>query len=1660
MDSPNELAGPARPDSRTWSESSRRSEHLQEVKEASEELRKIAKERAKVAADMKKLQAEKIMTAAEITKRQADVEAELEMLDADSQHARRLLDVISETFGSEDGAGSWEGEQRDIHSAEAAGQTSQWTARQTPAAGDPWVQNGGGDAADAGTTAAIEAARGAAASGGSDTRSAAMVAARDERRDAEASAAVAPGSAAAGAAAALPGHCTSSGAASGAASGASEEMVNKVCQLFSMAASKPHFNKDLPAFTGEPLQFMAFKAIFYQSTEVMHLNEAQNLLRLQTALKGRAREAVAGLLLCPSNVEGIMKTLEALFGNPNTVIQRTLGEIKRIKELSESLESEDLMRFACQIKNFVATVKAVKRIEHLFNPDLLATLVSKLPRNLLTLWLNDTGRREDGEPVLIYFASWLENLAIRAQNAGVGLGESAKRNNAGHRDRKFKESNSKGYVFNTQSMPAQKCPHCSGTHYLSKCEEFRNLPIDGRWEAAKALRRCFKCLGYNHGRRNCSAYKKFPKSKYHFLLTNGSAAAKNDEGAAPGNGDSAIVTNTVEQNGVLLQVLPIQILGPHGRQRAVHALLDAGSTVSMIDRQLAEEMGIRGPKQPLQVSGIGQMKISKDVEAVSFRIRGEMGSRAFDIRAYSVPELRLPVLRSALNTRQVPDKAITSFETTAVRPQMLIGADYWQLIVSRGLKTVNDEISLSRTHLGWVAIGRAGGGGQTGMHHSFCLSASKEHVLDDLLAENLRLEQDWPGKARVLPDVHRAAKMLEETTSLTRGVWTTGLLWKDDTREMPDSKGLALARLRSVERQMDKDNVFGEEYNKQINRYLAEKYAVPVDPCELRGRRGIFYLPHMGVKHPAKPGKIRVVHDAAASVAGVSLNSRLIAGPDYCNSIIGILFRFRENAIAFTADIRDMYLRIKVTEADSFSQLFLWRGFERNSDPRVYRMTSLIFGSKSSSASAQYVRNVNAARFAKQYPDAARIIENDFYVDDLLSGASTVEEATRLIREINEISISGNFTLAGWASNARRALAGVHECERSSAPISLEKSGMTTHRLLGLSWTPESDTLGFNLSMAKLDGALKAGQRVPTKREVLQMTMAVWDPLGALSPVMIRAKIAMQKVWARGTAWDEPVTGEIFERWCKWLEALHLVRNVQIPRYHGPAPGGQVRQLHIFCDASEEAMCAVAYIRVTGEKDAPAISFIASKTRVAPLKNKLTIPRLELTAALLGAELASKIEKEHTVRFQKRYFWTDSTNVLWWIRSTSANHMQFVANRLGVIDELSSRDEWHWVEGRANAADDGTRASTVVDLSSGGRWFAGPQFLQENEETWPEVKPSEPNASEMASLEFKQVTVLALNPIKDSLIDLCRFSQHKRLVRAVAYVFRFAALCRKEPCESGLTAKDVAVAESWLIRDAQLHSFGQEIDSIRAGKSLSKSSSLAGFNAYVDDLGIVRLGGRIENAKNVSFDVKNPIILHAKGRYALLLMKRAHEEAAHGGVELTLSVLRGKYWLIAGRAGVKRLIHDCVQCKIRRSRPVRALMGQLPASRLTQNVRPFATTGADMFGPLRITVRRSIEKRYGLLFTCFSTRATHIELAGDLSTSSTIMAIRRFVARRGKPHLIVSDNAMGFRSANDELKRAVAAIDNEAIRNRLSGELIEWRFSPPSPPITVGFGNL
>lgn len=302
-------------------------------------------------------------------------------------------------------------------------------------------------------------------------------------------------------------------------------------------------------------------------------------------------------------------------------------------------------------------------------------------------------------------------------------------------------------------------------------------------------------------------------------------------------------------------------------------------------------------------------------------------------------------------------------------------------------------------------------------------------------------------------------------------------------------------------------------------------------------RPRIWYVPHFGVTNINKPGKIRLVFDAAAKTWGISLNDQLETGVQLLESLIGVLLRFREFGYAVMADIKDMYLRIKVIEDDRGAQRFLWRGADRDREPDVYEMTSLMFGKKSAPCSAIFVKNKNAERFAKVKPRAAASIKVNCYMDDYLVSGQSLKEMQELVRDVTLINSEANFEMHGWASNDPRVVENVCDDKRlgREAKASLRDK---EERVLGVYWDRQADSLGFNVGLKKLQPKLAAGVKKPTKREFFSVAMSVYDPLGILSPFTLRAKLLMQNICRSGVGWDQVVRDEEFAIWKSWLDDL------------------------------------------------------------------------------------------------------------------------------------------------------------------------------------------------------------------------------------------------------------------------------------------------------------------------------------------------------------------------------------------------------------------------------------------------------------------------------------------------------------------------------------------
>ncbi|XP_049878267.1 uncharacterized protein LOC126375403 [Pectinophora gossypiella] len=441
---------------------------------------------------------------------------------------------------------------------------------------------------------------------------------------------------------------------------------------------------------------------------------------------------------------------------------------------------------------------------------------------------------------------------------------------------------------------------------------------------------------------------------------------------------------------------------------------------------------------------------------------------------------------------------------------------------------------------------------------------------------------------------------------------------------------------------------------------------------------------------------------------------------------------------------------------------------------------------------------------------------------------------------------------------------------------------------------------------------------------------------------------------------------------------------------------------------------------------------------------------LELQGALLAARLAATIQSEHKdIQPTKRYFWTDSSTVLQWIRSDPRDYKPYVAHRLGEIDELTKSCEWRYVPTGLNVADLATRED-ASPLTYSSDWFQGPSFLRRPEEQWPrDLKRVRP--LDEAMREMRSIMVVAENDCSGlSLPSEDNISTWLTLVRATARVLMFIRRCQRKACQiDTLLMKE---AEDLLIKKCQLDSFSSEISCLIQKKELPSNSRLLQLSPFLDRSGMVRVSGRIDRVVGVEYGTRRPAILDGRHRIARLIVEHHHRQALHGANELVVNNLRQNYWIVNSRPTVRTIASQCLFCRYRRAVPQPQRMADLPEARLQHNRRPFSYSGVDFFGPLEVTIGRRRCKRYGMLFTCLTVRAVHIEVTEDLTADSTIMALRRMAARRGMPQVIISDNGTNLRGANAELNRSIAELNTEAVREAGVVRGVDWRFIPPGAP--------
>lgn len=1121
------------------------------------------------------------------------------------------------------------------------------------------------------------------------------------------------------------------------------------------------------------------------------------------------------------------------------------------------------------------------------------------------------------------------------------------------------------------------------------------------------------------------------------------------------------------------------------------AFLDEGSSSTLVDEAIAKRLRLQGEPEPLTVTWTGGIK---RFENTSRRIKLMMSAKGCnrqftleDVR--TVSELMLPkqcVRFSEISERYPHLSDLPVADHSSEDPKILIGLDNLHLFspLESRVGKPGEPIAV-RSALGWTVYGPETQRMRTeAFINLHTIKPATNQELHDMMRAQFVMDEvgitsfGIPESA----EVQRARAILQETTVRIGDRFQTGLLWREDVRQFPDSFPMALRRLKALERKLEKNVPLKENVTRQINEYQAKGYAHQATAEELEEAipSTVWYLPLNVVLNPRKPDKVRLVWDAAATVEGVSLNSELLTGPDMLVSLPEVISHFRERPVAFGGDIAEMYHQIRVRPEDRSAQRFLYRANPEDA-PQVFVMDVLTFGSTCSPSSAQFVKNLNAEQFMSEFPDAACAIIRRHYVDDYFDSANTLEEATERAKGVKYIHAKGGFCIRNWVSNRREFLEEMGETKAClKVPFTMDKD-YEYERVLGIVWEPLYDEFSFAASSAAEFYRKSIDGEHPTKRMVLSSVMALFDPLGLLSPFTVRGRMLVQDLWRTGCGWDEEIDDVSFQKWQCWSKLLLEVETFKIPRsYFGESKTDEIEdlQLHVFTDASETAFGCVAYFRavIRGEVKC---ALVMSRSKVAPIK-QLSIPRLELQGALLGARLARTVHENHSYTISNQFMWTDSQTVLSWIRSDQRRYKQFVGFRIGEILSLTKLTEWNWIPSKLNVADRLTKWGNDMGLLTDCSWIRGPTFLYQRKEAWPTR-----NLPPANTVEELRINLLLHNiSVPNTLIDVRRFSKWTVLVRTVAVSFRFINNLKRKvqglPIETlKATAAQARLlsehsipavrvpfqqaeylkAERYLLKMTQAESYIDELKILLRNKDLpvgewmtiEKSSPLYKVTPLVDEDGLMRMEGRSERAEFLPFDLRFPIIVPADHPVTTLLVQSFHERFGHGYRETVKNELRQRFFIPKVNSVIRKVAAGCVWCKVHRNRPQAPRMAPLPVQRLTPNLRPFSYVGIDYLGPFEVTVGRRTEKRWIVLFTCLVIRAVHVEVAYSLTTQACLMAIRRFICRRGPPCEYFSDNGTNLKSASKEILKTVRDIGLDCAEEFTTART-KWNFNPPAAP--------
>ncbi|XP_036142153.1 uncharacterized protein LOC118645383 [Monomorium pharaonis] len=692
--------------------------------------------------------------------------------------------------------------------------------------------------------------------------------------------------------------------------------------------------------------------------------------------------------------------------------------------------------------------------------------------------------------------------------------------------------------FAKRTSDGSQCVLCKGRHNVMMCIQFKSKSANKRKAVAETHRLCFNCLG-SHSAAKCPSSKTCLtcRARHHSMLhayVPSQATEVATMSATRGDGD---------RRAILLATARVDVTDHRGDPHTVRALIDQRSEVSLISESLVQQLHLPRSRSSVCIFGIGSSRSGACRGRVKLTLTSKVSGEKINVVAFILP--RLSIYQGSAVQRKVDWPHLRGLQLAdpdflandAIK--LLLGAEVCSIILREGLRRRDAASPIAQcTLLGWILSGNCEGSRLASNRSS--LQCTVDRDLFELVQWFWAQERESAPREIFTPDEQLCESVFVQSHKRTSvGRYIVRLPFSSLPTSLGETRRPAERLLASMERRCDADAQFGSLYRTFLKEYEKLQHMEPTTEHADVTKQNLCYLPHHGVlRDTSASTKLRVVFNGfQRTKSGESLNSHLLVGANLLPPLADVLLRWRWHRYVMAMDEK-MYRQILVAPENRDFQRILWRHSPSDSI-REYRLNTVTYGLACVPFLAIRTLRQLADDEETRFPRGAAVLRRDCYVDDIVTGAHSKQDGVAVQKELRQLCTVGGFPLRKWSSNCPDILVGIpsNHCLLADS-VSWKHEG---HATLGLHWYPAEDAFSFSIKQHSISNY--------TKRSVLAETARLFDPLGWLAPVVIRAKILIQSTWLQNLERDAPLHPGDVQQWQQFFQELPQLASIRVGRW-------------------------------------------------------------------------------------------------------------------------------------------------------------------------------------------------------------------------------------------------------------------------------------------------------------------------------------------------------------------------------------------------------------------------------------------------------------------------------------------------------------------------------